>query len=91
MGILVQSSTTHSEAAAISSECVTLQRKLLFTDRSSEKRIDAEHVSMDESEEKRDALVVKLIQYRDAENRTQSTSLSTDGSSSKKAMISFKL
>ena len=62
-GILVQSSTTYSEAAAISSECVTVQTKLLFTDRSSEKRIVAAHISMDESEKKREALVVKLIQY----------------------------
>ena len=62
-GMLVQSSIIYSEAAAISSECVTVQTKLLFTDRTSEKRTVAAHISMDESEKKRDALVVKLIQY----------------------------
>ena len=61
--MLVQSSTTYSEAAAILSECVTVQTKLLFTYRTSEKRIVGAHISMDESEKKRDVLVVKLIQY----------------------------
>ena len=47
-GMLVQSSIIYSEAAAISSECVTVQTKLLFADRTSEKRIVAAHISMDE-------------------------------------------
>ena len=46
--MLVQSSIIYSEAAAISSECVTVQTKLLFTDGTSEKRIVAAHISMDE-------------------------------------------
>ena len=61
----------------------------MFTDRSSKHRITAAHLSMDESEKKRSALVVKLINYRNADNKTKLTLLSTDGSSSKKAAISF--
>ena len=44
---------------------------------------------MNESEKKRSALVVELISYRNADNKTKLTSLSTDGSSSKKAAINF--
>lgn len=40
-------------------------------------------------EKKKDALVVKLLQYRNANNETRAMSLSTDGSSSKKTIISF--
>ena len=89
IGILIQSSTTYYEGAIISSECVTLKTKLLFTDRCSSDRIVAAHISTDESEKKRDASVDKLIQYKSANNQTKGTLLSTDGSSSKKAIISF--
>ena len=75
LGFLIQSSSTYAEAAVVSSHCVALQTKMLFTDRCSNNRIVAAHLSMDESEKKRDALVVKLIQYRDGNNRTRSTAL----------------
>ena len=67
-----------------------ISTKLSSTDRSSKHRITAAHLSMNESEKKRSALVVELISYRNADNKIKLTSLSTDGSSSKKAAISFK-